>query len=220
MKSCLRNKLPFSPQETLMTELNNKLPLVAGAASGRSNRVRRWAVGLSLAAMAGAASLAVAAGGEHGRGGDMGGSGMMHEAPMGGRGLDRMLDNVKATDAQRTQIKKIMETAQKDMQAQHEAGRANHEKMLSLFAAPTVDAAAVEAVRQQSVAQHDQGSKRMTQALLEASKVLTPAQRTQLVDAMKQRGEHMRGGDEHGGRHGGDDRRSPAGSAGAASRPQ
>jgi Spy/CpxP family protein refolding chaperone len=204
-----------------MTELNNKLPDVAGASSGRANRVRRWAVGLSLAAMAGAASLAVAAGGDHGRGGDRGGPGMMHEAPMAGRGLDRMLDAVKATDAQRTQIKKIMDAAHQDMRAQHEAGRANRDKMLSLFAAPTVDAAAVEALRQQTVAQHDQGSKRMTQALLEASKVLTPAQRAQAAEAMKQRAERRGGDHERGGRHGGpgDDRR-PAPPAAGASRPQ
>lgn len=197
-----------------MTELNNNLPLDNGPALKRSSaqRVRRWAVGLSIAALAGAAGLAVAAGAGE-RGGRHGGAemGMSHGAPMAGRGLDRMLDGVNATDAQRTQIKKIMETAQADMRTQHEAGRALHDKTLQLFAAPTVDAAAVEAARQQSVAQHDQGSKRMTQALLEASKVLTAEQRVQLVERMKQRGQHMGHGRGEG---------RGRGPAGAASRPQ
>jgi Spy/CpxP family protein refolding chaperone len=39
--------------------------------------------------------------------------------------------------------------------------------------------------------QHDQSSRRWMQALLDASAVLTPQQRTQLAERMKQRGERM-----------------------------
>ena len=48
-----------------------------------------------------------------------------HEAdgPGGLRMGERMLDRVKATPEQRTQIRAIMEAARKDLQARREAGR-------------------------------------------------------------------------------------------------
>ena len=62
---------------------------------------------------------------------------------------------------------------------------------MALFAQPTVDAAAVEALRQQQLAMHDAASKRMTTAMLEISRVLTPEQRKQMADYMTQRSEMM-----------------------------
>ena len=62
---------------------------------------------------------------------------------------------------------------------------------MTLFAQPTVDARAVEAVRQQMLQQHDQSSRRWMQAMLDASAVLTPEQRAQLAERMKQRRDMM-----------------------------
>jgi Spy/CpxP family protein refolding chaperone len=108
------------------------------------------------------------------------------------RMIDRMLDSASATDAQRTQIRQIVQAAADDMKAQHEAGKALRDQQMSLFTQPTVDANAVEALRQQMLVQHDQGSRRMTQALLEISRVLTPEQRMKLAERMKSRGDMMR----------------------------
>jgi Spy/CpxP family protein refolding chaperone len=110
------------------------------------------------------------------------GMGMGMGAPMG-----RVLEAVKATPEQRTQIKTIMEAARGELKAQHEAGRGLHQQMQAAFAQPTVDARAVEALRLQIVAQHDAASKRITQALLDASKVLTAEQRKTLADMMAKR---------------------------------
>lgn len=118
-----------------------------------------------------------------------GGSGM---GLFGGRGVDRMLDGLNATDAQRAQIKQIAQSAAADLKAQREQGRALRERAMQIFAAPNVDAAAAESVRQQMVQQHDQASRRTLQAMLEASKVLTPEQRTKLGERMKQRADAMR----------------------------
>jgi protein CpxP len=123
-----------------------------------------------------------------GMGGGWGGPGMM----MGGRGVDHMLDGLNASDAQRAQIKQIMQAAAADLKAQRESGRALRERSMQIFAAPNVDAAAAESVRQQMLQQHDQASKRMLQAMLDASKVLTPEQRTKLGERMKQRADAMR----------------------------
>ena len=107
------------------------------------------------------------------------------------RGMDRMLDGVDATDAQRAQIRQIFQAAAADLKVQHEADRALREKQMQIFAAPTVDAAAAESVRLQMQAQHDAVSKRMLQAMLDASKLLTPEQRAKMGENMKNRDGRM-----------------------------
>jgi Spy/CpxP family protein refolding chaperone len=79
-----------------------------------------------------------------------------------------------------------------DLRAQREAGRDLRQQMMQAFTQPTVDANTVEALRQKMLAQHDQASRRMMQAMLDVSRVLTPEQRTQLAQHMQQRGEMMR----------------------------
>ena len=127
-------------------------------------------------------------GGPGGPGGPMGGG---PEGPMFGGMLKRMLERVNATPEQRTQIDQIMKSAATDMRAQHEAGRALREQAMTLFAQPTVDAAAVEALRQKQLAMHDAASKRMMNAMIDISRVLTPDQRKQMAEYMAQRREMM-----------------------------
>ena len=130
---------------------------------------------------------------------DHGGRGM-HMAPHAGgmmlfngpperiaRGVDHLLDGLSATDAQRSQIKQIAQGAAADLKSQREAGRGLRDKGLQNFTAPTIDAAAAESLRQQMVAQHDQASKRVLQAMLDIGKVLTPEQRARIGERMKQR---------------------------------
>ncbi|MEY4764523.1 MAG: hypothetical protein RI907_1196 [Pseudomonadota bacterium] len=131
-----------------------------------------------------------------GKGGEMRGPmaapGMM---PMVGPHLDRMLDEVKATDAQRKQIRAIADKARGDLQALHEEGRKLHEQGLKLWSAAKIDDKAIEANRQQSLALHDRVSQRFSQAMLEAGKVLQPEQRLALAQHMQERAsrfEHMK----------------------------
>ncbi|HYJ98923.1 MAG TPA: periplasmic heavy metal sensor, partial [Burkholderiaceae bacterium] len=162
-----------------------------------SHRVRLMAVTLAVAAAGVCVSVAQAQSAaprdaearHHGHGGPGG-------APFGGHMLGRALDAVNATPEQRTRIGEIMKAAAADVRQQREASRGLREQAMTLFAQPTVDARAVEALRQQMVQQHDQSSRRWTQAMLDASAVLTPDQRKQLAERLKQRrdlGErHMR----------------------------
>jgi periplasmic protein CpxP/Spy len=108
-----------------------------------------------------------------------------------GRMIDHMLDGLSASDAQRSQIKQIAQAAATDLKAQREAGRALRERGMQIFAAPTVDAAAAEQVRQQMLAQHDQSSRRVLKAMLDISQVLTPEQRAKVGERMKQRSAQM-----------------------------
>jgi periplasmic protein CpxP/Spy len=128
----------------------------------------------------------------------------MHHAGMGGPGMfmgrpeqinrmvDRMLDGVGASDAQRTQIKQIVLAAATDLKTQRESAKGLHEKGIQLLAAPTIETAAVESLRQQTEAQHDQASRRITQGLIDVAKVLTPEQRAKLAQRMKMREDQMR----------------------------
>lgn len=128
-----------------------------------------------------------------GPGGDFMGPGLFMGPPQHvDRAVDRMLKGLNATDAQRTQIQQIARAAAADLHAQHEANRGQPDQARALFTAPVVDARAVEALRQQRLAQHDQASKRITQALLEVSAVLSPEQRAKLGERFDQRRQHMK----------------------------
>ena len=115
--------------------------------------------------------------------GEHGGMGM---GMAGGRMIERMLDTVKATPEQRTQIKKIVDTARAEGAAQRDASRQLHEQGMALMTQPQIDARAAEALRQQMLVQHDQASKRRMQVMLDVSRVLTPEQRKTLAERMAQ----------------------------------
>ncbi len=140
---------------------------------------------------AAAMALALVAGGAQAqRHPGMGGPGMM------GGHVEHMLDLVDATDAQRTQIKTIMDTARNELKTSQDALRSLHEQGMTLFAATNVDAAAIEALRVKGSALHEQVSMRMSQAMIDVARVLTPEQRAKLAAKLKQRqarmAEHMK----------------------------
>ena len=147
---------------------------------------RLLATGL-LAALAGSVMLTAAEAAPDGRHHGPGPGAMM----MGPMLSPRLLDDVNATAEQRSQIRQIFEAARNDLKAQRDAGRSLHEQMRTLFTQPTVDANAAEALRQQQLAQHDAASKRILQAMLDVSRVLTPEQRAKIADLAKQRQDRM-----------------------------
>lgn len=145
--------------------------------------------GLLLAA--GAAVSVQAMPGGHGGHGAYGSATHSVAGGMFGGMLDRMLDRVDATPQQRTQIQQILQSNRDEMRAQRESSRELRQQAMALFAQPTVDAKALEDLRQKQMAQHDAASKRMTAAMLEISRVLTPEQRKQMTDYMQQRRDMM-----------------------------
>ena len=137
----------------------------------------------AIAGLLALAGLAVHAQGPHGMRGshhaDGPGFGMM------GGHAERMLDLVDATDAQRSQIKQIMDTAKAELKSQHADGKRLREQGMVLFSAPVIDAAAIEALRVQMQQHQDAASKRMSQAMVDAARVLSPEQRAKLAERMK-----------------------------------
>ena len=158
------------------------------------NHAGRLFAGALLVALLGSVTLsAMAQGDRHGPGHHgPAAAGMGMGMPMQGRMLEGMLDRANATAEQRAQIKQIAERTATDMKAQHDSSRGLREQAATLFAQPVVDANAAEALRLQMMQQHDQRSRRMMQAMLEVSRVLTPDQRKQLAERMARRGDMMR----------------------------
>jgi periplasmic protein CpxP/Spy len=164
---------------------------------------RAWTTLLATSALALGLALAPAAqaeGGRHGSPGmahghahGMGGHGMAMGMGMLGhpRMAERVLDRINATPEQRTQVRALIKGAQDESRAEREAGRALSQQAAALFAQPTVDANAAEALRQQMLVRADAASRRMTQLMLDLSRVLTPEQRAQLAAERQQRREKM-----------------------------
>lgn len=133
----------------------------------------------------------------HGPGFMMGGRIDPAEAERRAEGMaDHLAREVKATDEQREKLTSIAKAAVKDLVPMRETMQAAHKQAMDLLAAPTIDAAAVEKFRTDHVAQMDQISKRMTQAIVDAAGVLTPEQRKELADRMAA---HHEGRGSHGG---------------------
>jgi Spy/CpxP family protein refolding chaperone len=120
-------------------------------------------------------------------GGGMSGAHGAYAGGMGGRHGGRALDSIGATAEQKAQLRQIMESARADLKPLREAARGLHQQLRGLFAQPTVDANAAEALRQQLQANREQASKRMMQAMIDSSRVLTPEQRKQLAERSEQR---------------------------------
>jgi periplasmic protein CpxP/Spy len=155
----------------------------AHPAPWRAKRPLRMAFMVTLIALLAAVAQSAWAEGPGGHGGRHGqGGGFMQ-----GRMVERMLDRVSATPEQRAEVKRITQLAAQDLRGMREANQGMRQRGLELLAAPNVDANAVEAHRQQMMQRHDQSSRRMTQAMVDISRVLTPEQRRQLADTMARR---------------------------------
>lgn len=125
----------------------------------------------------------------------------MPGGPMGGPGghgghggmmmSGRALQAIGATADQQTRIQDIMKAAREDIRKQHQAAGDLRAQMLQVFTATTVDARAAEAVRAKMAAVHEADSKRMLQAMIDASAVLSPEQRAKLAEELAKRREMM-----------------------------
>lgn len=125
--------------------------------------------------------------------GPRGGPAMMAPDGLFGGHMEHLLDAVNATDAQRSQIDAIFKAARQDLSGQRDAGMKLHQQMAALYTATNIDAAAIEALRVQISAQRETASKRLSQASIDAARVLTPEQRAKIAELMKKRQARMAG---------------------------
>jgi periplasmic protein CpxP/Spy len=91
------------------------------------------------------------------------------------------LDGVGASAAQEAKIHDIVAAKFTELAPNPDERAAMRKQALELFAAPTVDRAAVEKMRIEAVAKFDAKSKTIVAAVLDIAGQLTPAQRTQFA---------------------------------------
>jgi Spy/CpxP family protein refolding chaperone len=109
------------------------------------------------------------------------------------RGVDYVLNTVEASSDQRKKVTAVVQKAADDLyalRAQHLDGRKQLREALS---APTIDHARVEELRAAQLKLADTASQRLTEALIAAAEVLTPAQRAELAQRVERHERWFRG---------------------------
>ena len=102
----------------------------------------------------------------------------------------RLLGDAGATQDQQDKVAAIVKTAVADIYPLREKSHGLREESRKLLSAPTIDRAAVEKIRAEESDIHDQMSKRMTTAMLDAAEVLTPEQRAKVAAKMAEHRGH------------------------------
>ena len=124
-----------------------------------------------------------------GRGGGMMGGGFDPQR-MAARvdfGADILLGRVGANDEQKRKVAELIKANLREIPALREQHLAVHAKIVELLKAEKFDKAELERIRAQQVATVEQMSKRITQAVSEASDILTPKQRQDLISLWEKR---------------------------------
>jgi len=160
----------------------------AAVATDTGKRRTRWVVAGSVAALALAGiGAAGAMGGGNGMGHQMMEIGMKHGGNFAGRGLNRAFSAVDATAEQEDRIWAIIDDTRADLRPMMREFRDARKQAMELLAAPTIDRAAVEALRAGRIAAIDEASKKLTSAAIDAAEVLTPEQRAKFAEQLNER---------------------------------
>ena len=143
------------------------------------SRFGKWLVAGSVAVLGLGAIGSIGAVQAHGVFHDMKGG------PFAGRMLERALGSVDATAEQRSKIEAIMKEAKAEIRTMTSGLDDSRKQFATLLAAETIDRAAVEALRQQTLKTGNAVSARGLEAFLNAADVLTPEQRAELIKQRK-----------------------------------
>jgi Spy/CpxP family protein refolding chaperone len=99
--------------------------------------------------------------------------------------VDWVLSRVDASEVQRDQVKTIFATSLIDLAPLIVEHKDNREAFATEFGKPTLDRNAIEALREAEMELAEQASSRLVTALTDAAEVLTPEQRTELLEMAK-----------------------------------
>jgi Spy/CpxP family protein refolding chaperone len=103
------------------------------------------------------------------------------------RRVNRVLGVVDASTEQKQKVRAVFEKAANDLYAMRNKRTENRRAMAEALAAATIDRAKVEQLRTDRMKLADASSKRLTDAVVEAAEVLTPAQRADLAARFQRR---------------------------------
>ncbi|WP_018633749.1 Spy/CpxP family protein refolding chaperone [Neomegalonema perideroedes] len=141
----------------------------ASEAPAPKRRARRFWLAGGFALLGLGAAAGALAGGGHGR-------------DFAGRGIERVLRSVDASETQRSEIRAIYEATRGDLLPLRAEMGARREQVDALLKAQTLDRAAFETLRQEALAKADAASARALTGFLDAAEKLTPEQRAELLE--------------------------------------
>ena len=98
------------------------------------------------------------------------------------RATKHMAIELDASPDQQAKIAGIAKAAVNDLRPLHEKAHAARGQAIALLTAPTVDRSAIERLRTEQIALAETASKRIAQAVADASEVLNPDQRRKVAD--------------------------------------
>jgi protein CpxP len=100
--------------------------------------------------------------------------------------IDRMTKHMAieldASADQQAKIASIAKAAVNDLRPLHEKARAARSQAVALLTAPSIDRTAIERLRAEQIGLMETASKRVAQAVADASEVLNPDQRRRIAD--------------------------------------
>lgn len=99
--------------------------------------------------------------------------------------IDHVVEWLDGTQAQKAQIKQILDAAIPDLLALRDEDRALRDEIQKELAAPDVNPAALESLRGRALKMVDDASARVLRALTDVAQVLTPEQRQKAVSKWK-----------------------------------
>ncbi len=106
-------------------------------------------------------------------------------------GAEWVLRSADPTDEQIDRVVEIAAAALVDFRDMRGEREAHHERIVAALSGEAVDRADLDALRAESLARFDEGSKRALDAFVEAAEVFSPEQRAELIEeARKHRGRH------------------------------
>jgi periplasmic protein CpxP/Spy len=130
-------------------------------------------------------------------------AGRRDPAAMAERRIDGLIKLVNGTPEQKTKLLALAQAAMADMKPLREQLMAARKRGMELLSAASIDRGAIDKLRGEQIQLMDGISRRMSAHMMDAAEVLTPAQRTQVAEKMKSRGEGRGGWGGHRGGHGG-----------------
>jgi periplasmic protein CpxP/Spy len=98
------------------------------------------------------------------------------------RATKHMAIELDASPDQQAKIAGIAKAAVNDLRPLHEKAHAARSQAVALLTAPTLDRSAIERLRAEQIALAETASKRIAQAVADASEVLNPDQRRKVAD--------------------------------------
>jgi periplasmic protein CpxP/Spy len=126
-------------------------------------------------------------GGWHGRGFMMGQMDPAQIEDLADRLVRHLAIEVDATSEQQERLRAVVKSAVRDLIPMREKAHAARQRGRELLLGSTIDRAAIEAFRVEQLALADTASKRVVQALADASSILTAEQRRKIEDHMRPR---------------------------------